>query len=80
MHTLPGVFYVFFIRRHSLVVRSADWSPEITGFGVAATSRFIPLPAQKHIVSSAQALLLYTISPRCANIFSGIHVIFSINM
>jgi len=34
VHTLPGVFFVFsFDGRKSLVVRSADWSPEITGGG-----------------------------------------------
>jgi hypothetical protein len=31
MHTLPGVSYVFSFDGHSLVVRLADWSPEITG-------------------------------------------------
>ena len=34
VHTLPGVLFVFsFDGRSSLVVRLADWSPEITGGG-----------------------------------------------
>jgi hypothetical protein len=54
----------------SLVVRLADWSPEITGVGRAATSRFIPLPAERHKNASAQALLLYTARWGTANPFS----------
>jgi len=68
VHTLPGVFFVFsFDGRKSLVVRSADWSPEITGGGDRRNLPVHPCGLAGRFPFPAQPYVLYTIQNHIAN-------------